>query len=389
MRYRDSIFGQLLKPLSRRAISAIAAARGGEAYDKSFRTWDHLIALIYAQLSGARSLRALEAGWNANSHHHYHLGTGRLARATLADASRRRPAAIFAEIFSRLSAEADRGFRKEGAELVRLIDSSPIPLGEAVAWRAFNGRIKGGKLHMVYEPGSDRPCEIEITPANVNDVEIGKRAVILAGMTYVFDKGYCSYAWWSAIHVGGALFVTRLKSNARCERLARRKLGRSERQGDGFEVVEDADIRLDYARDPGLDLPVRRIRVRRDTGEELVLVTNDLDRPAAAIARLYRTRWQIELLFRWIKQNLNVRAFLGRSENAIKLQIFAAMTVYLLLRLAARASRSTHLAIRFAELVGAALFVRKPLSRIDKPPEVNASKAACRPRTAQLELGYP
>jgi IS4 transposase len=388
MRYRDSIFGQLLKPLSRRSIGLIARAHGAEAYEKKFHTWDHLLALTYAQLSDATSLRALEANWNANSHHHYHLGTGKLARATLADANKRRSSEVFADVFTKLSAEADRAFRKEGAEMVRLIDSSPIPLGETIACRTWNGRIKGGKLHMVYEPGTDRPCEIEVTPANVNDIEIGKAANIVPGMTYVFDKGYCSYSWWMELHENGAFFVTRMKENARFERIARRALNAAEKSGDGYTVIDDTEIELIYSRNPKLDLPVRRIRIKRANGQRLTLITNDMTRTAAEIAGLYKMRWQIELLFRWIKQNLNLKTFLGRSENAIKLQIYAAMIAYLLLRLAARASNFRKAPIRFAELAGAALFVRKPLTRIDKPPEVNPSTPKPQPHNNQFELCY-
>ena len=133
---------------------------------------------------------------------------------------------------------------------------------------------------------------------------------------------------------------------------------------------------------------MRRVRVKRDTGGYLTLITNDLKRPAAEIAKLYKARWQIELLFRWIKQNLNLKTFLGRSENAIKLQLYAAMIAYLLLRLAARASCSKHTPIRFSELVACSLFVRRSMARVDKPPDVNPSKPKSRPISNQMELRY-
>jgi putative transposase len=159
----------------------------GDAYDKSFRSWDHLIALVYAQLAGINGLRALEAGFNANPQHHYHLGTGELCRSTLSDANARRPAGIFAQVFAMLSASADRQTRREGAEMVRLIDASPIPLSKVCEWAKWNGRIRGMKLHVVYDPLADVPTCVEITPANVNDVEIGGQVAIEAGTTYVFE----------------------------------------------------------------------------------------------------------------------------------------------------------------------------------------------------------
>jgi len=155
----------------------------------------HFVALLYAQLGGAQSLRGLEAAWNANAHHHYHLGVGRLARSTLADASARRPLAIFTETFAMLSNLVDRTARREGAEMVRLIDSSPIPLGKLVDWAKWNGRIKGLKLHVVHDPAADNPTHIAITDANVNDIEVGRQLPIEAGCTYVFDKAYCLYRW--------------------------------------------------------------------------------------------------------------------------------------------------------------------------------------------------
>jgi IS4 transposase len=135
MRYCDSIFGQLLKPIRRGWFSGVVERHDGDAYDKSFFSWNHLVALIYARLAGARSLRALEAAWNANAQHHYHLGVGEITRATLSDANSRRPVDIFAETFTMLSAQADRALRQEGAEVVRLVDSSPIPLGAVIKKR--------------------------------------------------------------------------------------------------------------------------------------------------------------------------------------------------------------------------------------------------------------
>jgi len=125
--------------------------------------------------SAASSLRGLEASWNANAHHHYHLGVGRLARSTLADANRRRPLAIFGETFAMLSRLADRLVRWEGREMVRLIDSTPIPLGRLVDWAKSNGRVTGLKLHVVHDSIADNPTDTALTEANVNDIESGRR----------------------------------------------------------------------------------------------------------------------------------------------------------------------------------------------------------------------
>jgi putative transposase len=386
MRFGGSIIGALLKPLSRRIVAEAVARHGGDAYDKAFKTWDHLVALIFAQLSGADSLRALVAQWNAHSHHHYHLGTGKLARSTLADANARRPVAIFAEIFAFVSGLAERTLRREGTAMLRLIDATPIPLGELVGWADWNGRTHGLKLHVVYDPESDHPRRIAITPATINDVEVGRAVPIEPGGTYVFDKAYCHYGFWTRIHAAGAVFVTRQKKNARYRAVRRRPL--DETQGDGFTVLADDAVKLVSKSNAKLSIPMRRIRVRRAQGGSLTLVTNDLDRSAVEIAALYKMRWQIELLFRWIKQHLKLKTFLGRSQNAVRLQLLAAMIAYLLLRIAARQSRLAIPALRFAELVACCLFVRKPIDRIDKPPPLNPSKPQPRHHPNQLAFCY-
>src|SRR5271170_7694471 len=242
MRFADSIFAGLLKPIDRRAFQKIVDQHDGDAYDKSFKSWDHLVALVYAQLAGIDGLRALEAGFNANPQHHYHLGTGELARSTLSDANARRPAEVFAQTFAMLSATADRQTRHEGSAMVELIDASPVPLGKVCKWAKWNGRIRGMKLHVVYDPLADVPHCVEITPANVNDVEIGRQTPIKAGTTYVFDKGYCRFDWWRKINDSGALFVTRAKVNMRL-RAARHRTMRK-RKGDGFKVVADDEVVL-------------------------------------------------------------------------------------------------------------------------------------------------
>ena len=385
MQYCNSIFAHLLKPVSRRTFQGIVERHDGNAYDKSFKSWDHFVALIFAQLSGIESLRALEAVWNAHWNHHYHLGCGTVARSTLADANARRPAAVFADTFAWLSALADRALRRDGAEMLRLLDATPIPLDDLVTWAAWNGRTRGLKLHVAYDPVNDLPRRIEVTPSTVNDVQIGKAVPIERGATYVYDKAYCDYAWWTRLHEGGARFVTRQKTHARYRVIRSRPLRKT--KGDGFTVLDDAEVRLATQGNAKLRIPMRRVRLKRDDGAAITLITNDLQRSAVEIAALYKLRWQIELLFRWIKQHLKIRRFLGRSQNAIHLQLIAAMIAYLLLRIAARNSRITMPAIRFADLVAARLFVRQNPARIDRPPDVHLSKAAAN-STNQMEFCY-
>jgi IS4 transposase len=390
MRRYNNVFVDLLKPIDRRAFKEIAQRHGGDAYDKSFKSWDHLVALVFAQLSGASSLRELVTAFNAGSGAHYHLGTGRLARSTLAEANARRPTAVFADLFARLTGELDRMARREGQEMLCLIDSTPIPLSKFHAFARSNGRIHGLKMHVVHDPRADRPLRVEVTLANVNDVEIGKKTPIETGATYVFDKGYYDFSWWRGMHEAGAFFVTRPKTNTRFAVVAERPL--SETRGEGFTVLEDCEVKLASKGDSKLPMRLRRVRVERDAqkgGKPQIIevVANDMTRSAVEIAALYKARWAIELLFRWLKQHLKIRKFMGENENAIRLQLIAAMIAFVLLRIAAKLHAVTLPALRYAELAGRWIFDRRPLDQIDKPPP---KYTPIRPRISpnQLELQY-
>jgi putative transposase len=386
MRFADSIFASLLKPIDRRQFQKVVDQHDGDSYDKTFKSWDHLVALVYAQLARIDGLRALEAGFNANTQHHYHLGTGELARSTLSDANARRPTAIFAQVFASLVETADRQTRHEGKEMVRLIDASPIPLSKICTWAKWNGRIRGMKLHVVYDPVADVPTCVEITPANVNDIEIGQQTTIKRGTTYVFDKGYCRFDWWQKINDNGGFFVTRKKVNMRL-RATRHRTNRK-RKGDGFKVIADDEVVLASKGNARLPIPLRRIKIKREKGGVITLLTNDLARTAIEIATLYKSRWQIELLFRWIKQHLDIRKFLGTNDNAIRLQVFAAMIAFLLLRIAARVNCITMLPLRLAELVRLFLFTRRSIATITKPPPINPSNRLSRTFPNQFEFCY-
>ena len=386
MQYTPSIFGSLLKPIDRRQFRAIVARHGGDAYDKSFKSWDHLVTLVGAQLGRCSSLRGVEVAFNANSHQHYHLGVRKVARSTLSDANARRPVGVFADTFAQLAALADRNTRTEGKEMVRLIDSSPLPLRKVCKWAEWNGRIRGLKLHVVYHPGADLPRCIEITPSTINDVEIGRQIDLEAGATYVFDKGYYHFGWWTKINDTGAFFVTRVKTNTRLRRTKARPLHKI--VGDGFRIIADDEVKLDSRGDSKLPIPLRRIKVKRDDGKMITLITNDVKRKAVEIGALYKERWDIELLFRWVKQHLNLRKFMGNNDNAIRLQVIAAMIAYILLRLARRLNSMTMPDLRFAELVCQRLFMRKPIAKIAIPPPVNPSKPKPRCSADQLAFFY-
>src|SRR5258708_31592191 len=172
MRFTPSMFGKLLEPIKRRQFDALVARHAGDAYIKSFPSWNHLLALVYAQFSSAASLRGLEAGWNANRQHHYHLGSGPLVRSTLSDANKRRPVAIFAETFSLVASQLDRLTRRDGAAVVKLIHSTPIPLGKLCHWAKTNGRIPRIEVHVVFDPETRHPGIPDLPHAHLNDAQI-------------------------------------------------------------------------------------------------------------------------------------------------------------------------------------------------------------------------
>lgn len=387
MRFTPTIFSQLVEPLNRRRFNAIVADHEGDAYDKSFHSWDHLMAMIYAQLSGAASLRGLEDSWNAQASAHYHLDCGKLARSTLADANARRPVEVFAEALREVANLTDRSTRSNAKTCLRLINSTPIPLGKLFDWAKSNGRIRGMKAHVVYDPGRDLPHILDITDANINDAQIGRTVEIERGLTYVFDKGYCHYGWWANIHKAGAFFVTRPKINMALTLRRERQFGPS--RGDAFTVIADQDVEFSSKGDSKLRIPLRRIQIRRDEdGKTITVITNDLTRSAVEIGQAYKFRWQIELLFRWLKQHLKLRKFLGNNENAIKLQIYAAMIAYVLLRFAANAVKSKFDILRFTELVCSLLFTHRRLATINTPPPVNPSKKRERSHPDQMAFQY-
>jgi putative transposase len=387
MLFTPTIFSQLLQPLDRREFAKIVERYDGDAYDKSFSSWEHLLTLIYAQLSGADSLRALEVGWNARAQAHYHLKCEAISRSTVSDANARRPPQVFAEAFEQLAQLANRTARRDAKLFLRLIDSTPIPLGKLFDWAKSNGRIRGMKAHVVYDPDRDLPRVLDITHANVNDAQIGATVEAEAGLTYVFDKGYCHYKWWTRIHCAQAFFVTRPKSNMGLTVKAARTVNQA--RGDGFTVLADEEVAFSSKGDSKLRMPLRRIRIHRDEdGKTISVITNDMTRTAVEIAQCYKFRWQIELLFRWLKQHLKLRKFLGRNENAIKLQIYAAMIAYVLLRLAAAMTKIKFDILRLTDLVREFLFDRRRMHVINISPPTHPRKKRDQSHPGQLAFHY-
>jgi putative transposase len=336
--FRASVFQRLLEPVGRRELNRIVEAHNGNhgvgTGPKAWTCQRVFKTMLFAQFAGLGSLREIEHGLAAQPQALYHLDLRLPRRSTLADAYKHRPAAIFRDVCSSLIGRASRSIRKESAAFIELVDSSPIPLRDPrFGWAEADNRIRGLKMHIGYDSRTDVVDWVEITSPKMSDVTTARDHMpTTPGTTYVFDKGYVDYNWWYHLHEDGALFVTRLKDNAK-----RRDV--RPRIATGEHILEDNDIRIGHAKPRGgatnllYDVPLREILVERDGKKPMRLITNDLDRPAAEIAALYKERWEIELLFKWIKQNLRIKRFIGRSENAVKIQIYAALIAFLLLRM--------------------------------------------------------
>jgi hypothetical protein len=367
MRHHNTVFHGLLNLVPWRVLDRLVDRYGGNKRVRRLSTQNQFVAMLYAQLSGAQSLRAIEASFESHATQLYHLGAKELSRSTLSDANAKRSCAVFTELLSELMGRCERSLAGQVADAVYLVDSTGFRLSSLSAnWARFSSGVHGAKLHIVYNPDSARPNFAELTPANVNDITVAKTIPIRPGATYVFDLGYYDYGWWAKLDNAGCRLVTRLKVNTRLSITAENKVAEgscvlSDRIG--FLPARQARSR----KNPFAD-PVREITVRTETGKILRIVTNDLDAPADEIAELYKRRWQIELFFRWIKHNLKIRHFFGTSENAVRIQLAVALIAYLLLRMAHVAQTCVTSLLTFTRLVAQNLMQRRPIDRLLEPP---------------------
>jgi hypothetical protein len=367
VRHRNSVFHDILKLVPWTAFDRLVEEHGRDVAARSFTSRQHLSALLFAQLSGAGSLREIEATMASHQGRLYHAGAVAPKRSTFADANRNRDFRVFTGLFEGILAQGGRGLRRKMADAVRLIDSTSVRLaGVGSEWARFSTSVFGAKAHVVYDPDFGRPVYHAVTAANVNDITAAKETPIEAGATYVFDLGYYDFAFWARLDALGCRLVTRFKTNTplngpRDLPLPLGSTPLSDRIG--FLPARQAINRKNPMQDA-----VREIVVKTASGETLRLLTNDLDAPAQEIADLYKRRWQVELFFRVMKQTLRITKFVGRSENAVRIQIAVALIAYLLLRALQKLAKEMHGFLELVRLVRANLMHRKDLTRLRKPP---------------------
>jgi Transposase DDE domain/Domain of unknown function (DUF4372) len=367
MRHHNTVFHAVLKLAPWNVFDRLVEQFDADRKVRRLTTRNQFTALGYAQLSGAPSLRAIEAAFASHATRLYHIGARPVSRSTLADANNKRPCAVFIGVLTELMARCERSLGRKIADAVYLIDATGFRLSSLSAdWAQFSSGVCGAKLHIVYNPDSARPACAEITPANVNDITVAKAMPIKPGATYVFDLGYYDYGWWNELNDAGCRLVTRLKVNTPLSVVHENQLP------EGSPIVADRighlPARQAKSRKNPFQDPVREVRVRTETGKVLRIVTNDLDAAADEIAELYKRRWQIELFFRWVKHTLRIRHFFGTSENAVRIQIAVALIIFLLLRIAHAAQNRVESLLVFTRLVAENLMHRRPINSLLEPP---------------------
>jgi hypothetical protein len=376
VRHQNSVFHDILKHVPWGEFERLVAEHRADKHVRRLSTKSQFIALLYGQLSGAASLREVVGGLESHAVRLYHVGGRPVSRSTLADANALRPSAVFGDLFAAMVERAQRGLRRAIGEATYLIDSTGVRLsGLGSEWARFSAKACGTKVHVIYDAGAERPIYAAVTAANVNDITVAQAMPIEAGATYVFDLGYYDYGWWAKMDAAGCRIVTRFKTNTPLAVTVELEVP----QGSGIlsDRVGLLPQRQARSRKNPFSDPVREIRLKIDTGKVLRILCNDLDASAQEIADLYKRRWAIELFFRWVKQTLKIRHFLGTSENAVRIQIAVALIAFLLLRLAQATQEAVQSPLAFARLVRANLMHRKRIDRLigdDPIPPINPSQ---------------
>lgn len=368
MPHHNSVFHEILEQFPWEELKHAVERHDGADRARTFSYKSQFVALLYGQLAGAPSLRAIEDGLQSHTDRLYHVGATPALRTTLADANHYRPAAVFSDLLAVMIARAHPQLRQSMTEATYLIDSTSLKLNALSAkWARFSADCCGAKVHVVYDADADCPIYAAVTAANVNDITAAQDMPIIAKATYVFDLGYYHYAWWAKFIEADCRIVTRLKKNTPLRVIETRPVS-----GDTILLDQVGHLpgRLSGTRQNPVQKPVREIRVRIQTGKILRVVTNDLTAPAQEIADLYKRRWAIELFFRWIKQTLKIDRFLGNSNNAVRIQIAVALIAFLLLRMAQAAQRAIKSPLAFARVVAANLMHCKPIACLQYTPRM-------------------
>jgi transposase len=361
-----TLFAQVMDFLPWKTFHRIVARHGGDKGVRALTCAEQFRAMAFAQLTYRESLRDIEACLLAQAAKLYHMGFREpVARSTLADANELRDWRIWESFAGRLIAQARELYVSEdlGLDLsntVYALDSTTIDLCLSVfPWAHFRTTKAAVKMHTLLDLKGNIPSFIHVSDGKLHDVHALDLLELEAGAIYVMDRGYVDFARLHTLHLAGAFFVTRAKSNMNFHRIYSAKSDRS------TGVICDQTIELDgfYTKQ---DYPAKLRRVRfkdPETGKTLVFLTNQMTFPAATICALYKNRWHVELFFKWIKQHLRIKRFFGTSENAVKTQIWIAVSVYVLIAIVKKRLNLDASLYTLLQILSVTLFEKMPLQQ--------------------------
>ena len=362
-----TVFSQLISFLPDREFRRCVARYQGDRRLREFSCWNQYLAMAFAQLTYRESLRDIEACLRCLQGKLYHLGfRGKVARSTLADANESRDWRIFADFAHRLIATARRLYVRESMgvdldESLYALDSTTIDLCLALfPWARFRRRKAAVKMHTLLDLRGNIPTFIRVTDGKVHDVNILDEILPEAGAFYVMDRGYIDFARLFVLTLSAAFFVIRSKSNILLQRRYSYPVDKSTGVRSDQTVVLSSFASASVYPDP-----LRKVSYYdAETGKRLTFLTNNFTLPALTIAQVYKQRWQVELFFKWIKQHLRIKAFYGTSENAVKTQIWIAVSVYVLVAIV-RKRLGLHLELHvMLQILSLALFEKIPLIQV-------------------------
>ena len=361
------VFAQITQHLPLTTFRRCVARYGGEHKVKTFSCLEHYLCMAFAQLTYRESLRDIEACLRAQAGKLYHMGIqSRVSRSTLADANEVRNWRLYAEFAQSLIGIARRlyigePFGVDLKETVYALDASTIDLCLSVfPWAPFRSTKAAIKLHTLLDLRGNIPTFLHISDGKLHDVNVLDLLLPEPGAFYVMDRGYIDFERLHRLHQAGSFFVTRAKSNLKAQRRYSHPVDR------GTGLICDQTIVLTgfYSRQD-FDTPLRRIRFKDPkTGKRLVFLTNHFALPAITITELYRCRWQVELFFKWIKQHLRIKAFFGTSENAVKTQIWIAVSVYVLVAIVKKRLNLSASLYEMLQILSLTMFERIPLDQL-------------------------
>jgi hypothetical protein len=359
-----TVFSQLMEFVPRYEFRQCVERYQGNFKVKSFSCWDQYLCMAFAQLTFRESLRDIEACLRSMQSKLYHMGIqGKVARNTLAHANEYRDWRIYADFAQVLIATARKLYLGDeiGVRLkktVYALDSTTIDLCLALfPWARFRKRKGAIKLHTLLDLRGSIPTVIIVTTGKVHDVNILDDIAFEAGAFYVMDRGYVDFARLHRIHDCAAFFVTRAKSNFRFRRLYSNPANK-----DVGIMADQIVVLVGHYAKKGYPDKLRRIKFYdKDQGRVLVFLTNNLSLSAQTIAKLYKCRWQVELFFKWIKQHLRIKAFYGTSENAVKTQVWIAISVYVLVAIIKKRLKLDHSPYTILQILSISLFEKTPI----------------------------